>query len=508
MSNNTLLPQNEPRPNAFPTFRRIFSWRVLRGILFVFLCLVTLLALVWAEESWRGARAWDKCRRALEAKGEKLDLAAFIPPPVPPEQNFTATPLLTNTVARIEGTNPVSIFLNGTKNTPSLGNWQIALPADLSGWQAYFRKGTNYPVRSQPQSPAADVLLALGKYDAELKELKAASQRPYAQFVVPWERSYMAPLTHLSVLKSIAQTARLRALAELDAGQPDRALDDLKLCFCLADTLKGEPELIAYLVRMAVLQSALQPIWEGLDQGRWTEAHLASLQKELAAVDFMTDQIRVVRGERAFANQCIALLISGHFKITQLLDSSDPDPYLSRRVVLFTPRGLLRQNQVKINLMAQDMIDTMQAAVGARGVYRPIDLSRFAEWEQRLARTTPYNILAKTLIPAYAKVVHRTQQAQTGIDLALVACALERYRLARGEYPARLEALAPAYLERVPQDVVTGGPLNYRKTPGGRFVLYSVGENRVDDGGEVHLNKNKTGADRGAGDWVWRYRGD
>jgi hypothetical protein len=177
-------------------------------------------------------------------------------------------------------------------------------------------------------------------------------------------------------------------------------------------------------------------------------------------------------------------------------------------VVLFTPRGLLRQNQVKINLMAQDMIDTMQAAVGARGVYRPIDLSRFAEWEQRLARTTPYNILAKTLIPAYAKVVHRTQQAQTGIDLALVACALERYRLARGEYPARLEALAPAYLERVPQDVVTGGPLNYRKTPGGRFVLYSVGENRVDDGGEVHLNKNKTGADRGAGDWVWRYRGD
>ena len=66
-----------------------------------------------------------------------------------------------------------------------------------------------------------------------------------------------------------------------------------------------------------------------------------------------------------------------------------------------------------------------------------------------------------------------------------MAIALERYRLAHGEYPDSLDALAPQFIAKVPHDVIGGQPLHYRRTSDGQFVLYSVGWNETDDGGVV-----------------------
>ena len=69
-------------------------------------------------------------------------------------------------------------------------------------------------------------------------------------------------------------------------------------------------------------------------------------------------------------------------------------------------------------------------------------------------------------------------------DLLLTGLALAEYRARRGEYPERLEALAPDYLDAVPNDrfLPTPTPLTYRRHENG-FSLYSVGRNGVDDGG-------------------------
>jgi len=92
--------------------------------------------------------------------------------------------------------------------------------------------------------------------------------------------------------------------------------------------------------------------------------------------------------------------------------------------------------------------------------------------------------------------------AQSNMDLARVACALERYRLAQGGYPESLEVLAPQYIDKLPHDIINGQPLNYRRTDGGNYIVYSVGWNEKDDGGVVVLNKNGV-VDRDQGDWVW-----
>ena len=75
-----------------PYLHRLLSWRVMRRWLFVAACLATLIGLFYAVEDWRGRRAWEKCRRELEAKGAVLDWSAYIPAPVLDEENVFKAP--------------------------------------------------------------------------------------------------------------------------------------------------------------------------------------------------------------------------------------------------------------------------------------------------------------------------------------------------------------------------------------------------------------------------------
>jgi len=95
---------------------------------------------------------------------------------------------------------------------------------------------------------------------------------------------------------------------------------------------------------------------------------------------------------------------------------------------------------------------------------------------------------------------------QASVDMARTAIALERHRLALGEYPETLDALAPRFMAAVPHDVIGGQPLKYRREAGGRFTLYSIGWNEKDDGGVMVFTKGTTPRlDLGQGDWGWQY---
>lgn len=107
-------------------------------------------------------------------------------------------------------------------------------------------------------------------------------------------------------------------------------------------------------------------------------------------------------------------------------------------------------------------------------------------------------------MPAFGAATGRFANGQNAVDMARVAIALERYRLAHGEYPESLDALTPQFIAKLPHDIINGQPLHYRRTSDGQFVLYSVGWNETDDDGEVGLNENGS-VDRDKGDWVWQY---
>ena len=82
-----------PIPSLFRRFIRwLFGWRTVRRGLVGLAGFATLIAIFYTEEDWRGKRAWENCKRDLEAKGAVLDWDKFIPPPVPDDQNFFKAP--------------------------------------------------------------------------------------------------------------------------------------------------------------------------------------------------------------------------------------------------------------------------------------------------------------------------------------------------------------------------------------------------------------------------------
>lgn len=80
-----------PKANPAPLDMELHWWRwtlLVAGV-------ATIVASFYAEENWRGRRAWQRCRTQLEAKGATVDWRAYIPPPIREGDNFFAAPNMT-----------------------------------------------------------------------------------------------------------------------------------------------------------------------------------------------------------------------------------------------------------------------------------------------------------------------------------------------------------------------------------------------------------------------------
>ncbi len=493
------------------TTRRFLHWlahgRTPRVIGFVFFCLITLIILVLAEENWRGRRALDKFQKEWEAKGERFDLASFLPKSVPRDQNFAMTPFLAplldyefvqgGMVLRdsngVERAKSVSIYRgeDPERKAPLHGNWMRGQFCDLKAWQAFYSGNTNFPANPQPQDPAHAVLFALKAYDPVLTELRAASHRPYASFPIHYDEGFGVILSHLTVVKAVAQVAQLRALAELEAGQSEEALADVNLGLYMAQSLRTEPLLISHLVRISILQYQIQPVWEGLARHRWTEAQLEALQKFLGSFNLLEDYGASLRGERACDGQALV----------QMRRGNNPGWDLPKLPRLLMPNCWLYQNELVIDRVYQEVYLPIVDAAQRRVYPDKCDTNAVASV---LGKRNPYNLLAWMVMPDFLKASIRFARGQTALDQAVVACALERYRLTNTQLPDTLAALVPRFLDKVPTDIIDGRPLHYRPGPDGAYVLYSVGWNKTDDGGEIVLTRGTTpSVDFQRGDWVW-----
>lgn len=482
-----------PRSTTLRPFRWLFRWRTLRWVLLGFASLATLIALVVTVENWRGRRAWEAFRKEWEAKGERFDLASFIPGPVPDDQNFAMTPFFAPILEfekRMANSEPgltnapqksLEIYTTGHNYSAVFGAQKKSELTDLSEWQKYYRADTNIVYASEAQTPAKDVLFALERFNPVLTELREASRRRYAVFPLHLDRNPMVPILHLGQVKSVLPLLRLRVVALLAEGRRKEALEDVRLGFRLADSLRPEPFLISALVRIAILTTCVDTVWEGLARHQWTDAELVELQQLLGSINLLADYGNVMRGERAGS---IAMMswIGGY-----------------RHVM----KGLLDQNKVRISSLYQlEMLPLVDAPKHRVHPTRADQLTNAPGFK----RVTPYNFMARLLIPAVGKACEKTARAQALIDQALVACALERYRLANGRYPDELKSIVPAFIQSIPPDVATGEPLHYRRIDDKQFLLYSVGWNQKDDGGTTALGPGKSRSpDDRSGDWVWRY---
>ncbi|MGO8676919.1 MAG: hypothetical protein ACLQVX_13735 [Limisphaerales bacterium] len=493
-------------------------------------CLAALAALFYAEEDWRGWHSWSRFKETWEARGEHFTLAEVVPPPVPDEQNFAMTPIafssygqvLTRTGKLIPAEKRDEHFAIRMRMAPTpdsitptncVGDRVKGTFTRLEGWQDYYRdlaaRTNAFPVPAQPRSAAEDVLAALSRYDGVIEELRAANRLPCSRFPLNYdsESPILIHLPHLAPLKGCAQVLQLRCLAELQNGQPDKALEDARFALQLTEKVRNEPILISHLVRIAMVQLMLQPIWEGLAQHKWSDAHLVALDAELAKLDFPSAWRLGMKGELGGQGDEIQLLRRQPGRCRELegltdLSGSRIDPGLACGLfVRLIPSGWFYQNQYRCARMMEDYY--IPLADVSRGTFAP-DLARRGDAVLAAETKGPFNVYSKLMLPSLGTAARRFAYGQASVDLARAAIALERCRLARGEFPVNLDSLAPQFIAKVPHDVIGGQPLRYRREPDGLFVLYSIGWNQTDDGGVAGFNENGS-VEIQSGDWVWRY---
>ena len=301
-------------------------------------------------------------------------------------------------------------------------------------------------------------------------------------------------------MKRCGQLFQLRILAELENGQSEKALDDVKLLWHVTDSVRDQPFLISHLLRIAMMTITLQPVYEGMAQRRWSDAQLMELERELAKMDFLADFQLAMKGEIICAIHSMEKQrITREYKTVD--DSSGTNKIITVSMRL-TPSAFFYQNELAFAQMHQQYI--LPLVDQTNRIIAPAALRRAqAAVQVQLKQYSPYKVQALMTFPALNAAVKRFAFAQASVDLTRVACALERYRLAHGEYPESLDALSPQFIEKLPHDVIDGQPLHYRRTDGGKFLLYSVGWNETDDGGQVAFTKSGS-VDREKGDWVWK----
>jgi hypothetical protein len=515
-------------PSLFPSFRRLFrwafSWRMIRRALIVVVAALTLLALTYAIIDWRGLRTWQAYKNQLTARGVQLDFEAFVPPTVPDDQNFTMTPFLAplfdyNPLPLQPGqnsrrdTNRFERVIRFADNAGSGGDERSGAIGgaheDFGQWLAML-KGEKEPAAStiatrDQKAVASELLKALDQFKPVLTELRQASRRPYARFNVRYDEDdpWAILLPHLQVVRRISALLLMRASAELTLGDTAAAFDDLNFMFFLAHSIEHEPFVVSHLVRLGLLNNARIVVWQGLASHQWSDAQLQAIQDQLQPLALVRDLKRPLAAERAASDLTFGLFRDRGDRsrfFSDLTGASGFDTFLFG----LAPRGWLYFEQISYHQLLDEYV--LPGFDGENGRVHPsIIEAKQRELEgllkARFSCVWNHRVMSRMLLPSLSKCFQRTALAQTGVSEALIACALERHRLANGRYPDNLQALIPAFLLSLPRDVFTGEPLKYRLENDGRFLLYSIGWNEKDDGGAVIAGASDQHL--AEGDWVW-----
>jgi len=577
------------------------GWRILRRCLVGLAVCLTLIGLFYTEENWRGQRAWDNCKRALQAQGVNLDWNSYIPAPVPDDQNVFGVPEmqqwftgrgateLWKKLSSYPGSGPTStsdsliveshapatnarlvvaeltIGLPGT-NVPSrrgasVFQWgdpqakpEVArLIKDALGPVATDPVGVDFMLRSPEEirpaqimlqcqtaptekellqflptpiantaHPSADktqvesngnssyklTMLTPGtvaeflkwseQLEPELALIHMALQRPQMRMNGDYSAPYEVPIPNFVTVRSTVQRLATMARCHLLAGKPEEALRDLTLMHDLCRLDTNQPiTLVGAMINVAVRGLFAATIADGLRWQAWRQPQLAALEEQLKTINLLAPVKQAFEMERV--SGCHILETEPLTRIAKHLfnTSGQAASWRNREDIVLaglTPRGWAYQNAVTVANLLPDTIASLNPAS------RIVSPDKASAAEQKLhavlSHSSPYTFIAVIRVPNFSKALQTTARNQTMLDQARIACALERYRLAHGEYPETLDALAPQFLAAIPHDIIGGQPLHYRRAADGAFILYSVGWNGQDDGGVP----GKTAAD---GDWVW-----
>jgi hypothetical protein len=324
---------------------------------------------------------------------------------------------------------------------------------------------------------------------------KQASEKPYCW----WKREAKdkllldARLPDLAPLKNITRMMVWQSRLKAYNGHIEEAFDDLLACYRAGRHFKGPRLLIEQLVGMDIQNPSTQSVLDILNNQEVDSQLLKNLQirlEELMAEDTYTVNYKVERFcvpdflQRCYTDNGRG---SGHMIPGQLAKFMHGVEGVDTPEGLFLPSlaiSVASANRREMSREFEKIYSTFQeeAYKTPWQLHKEnVDLEMgLADWSTlKQVRYWPAYYLMPGL---WGEAAYRNKM-QT--EAVITTLAITRFKQSTGGYPENLEELVTAgYLKKIPLDSFSDKPLVYKKTDD-NFILYSVGLNFKDDGGEV-----------------------
>lgn len=459
----------------------------------------------------------------LKAKGEPMELAQVIPPPVPPEQN--SAPIFLKAAALLTTNDDV---LN---NNPPPNMRGVAPGKAMVGWmQPEIRN-------SDATNSWEEIKKALEQNGEALNVLVQITNSSLFNFNLQYTQRFEMQLTHLSLEKKAAQRLAANAIYDLRSDDSNSVVKYFRVIFTLVNGTHDERTAISQLVRIAIAQIGFAATWELLQSPNLTEEQLAGLQIECGHLEFIQAAQFVLPLEREGGEDSLAKWrgsnteIQHYFdlqkKVQEAMGNSDEDDSegsiwnkAKTKAKVFLWRYWWSYSDELRSLKGYEVLmDSLRLADATHFfknalIVQDRELNQLgisqlrSSFDSIFSGQTDFHSMMSESIVTLGGVIRKVMRVEAAKQATVTAIALKRYQLKHGNYPKDLNSLVPEFVSTVPLDPVDGKPLRYRPNNDGTFLLYSVGENGVDDGGNPSLEKGVTSStfywqNNRALDWVW-----
>jgi hypothetical protein len=438
-------------------------------------------------------------KQSLVARGEKLTIFECMPAASGPGENGFGD--LSSAMAKVAS---AAIAENAPSALLSVAPGKVWIVRDLKEWPKSFSRNETNRCTWQMVEEGLDASRE------PLEEARVAIHKPHINGPVNYSLVNFTLMPGLMTTRRAGQCFNASALVNLERGQFPGAVIDIATQLRLGQGVREDVMILNQLVSYAITTMALGPTWQALQQPNPTEAALLQLQQAWETNDFFGPALRALEMERAMyidalqqgreSGAIAAKVVAGASDSgvgtaggTQSLDDLTQD-FGEKSTQLLT-RGLFiplwqftwsyedERNHLEVIQTVLDAGRKAQREQSIRPVRSAIEaLGRTREHQTGYDRLR--HVTSNQAADVFGHFLERVAQLQAQRALAVTAIALKRYQLRTGHPPPNLAALTPDFLKAVPLDIFDGEPLRYRIREDGSFLLYSIGKDSVDNGGD------------------------
>jgi len=352
-------------------------------------------------------------------------------------------------------------------NLPLMGRCSNAIPVPLTK--------RDYPWRVEDYKGSAphtweDLAKVMRQREPMLRRLQALAREEIPEYG-------MGEKTPIFGFISMARWLCADALSALRQGSRTTALEDMESITDFALFRSLEKDFIPQLGRIAVISIGLGATWEILQSAEWTEQDLVRIQAAWERVSPLQAIEAAMEGELAFADEMEPemrkVMPAGNAMLGQL-DATDD--------VLFIMQCALTHCE------AARALQKGESWIALKPGLEQTQLKAGSKLNSRYRHQ-----LLRLFLPKFSEFFANGVNAEAARQLLLSDVAIRRFKLCHnGTPPTAFRELSPDFLDVANgHDPFSGEDLQYCTNPDGSYLLYSVGIDGVDNGGDFSVEQGQ-----------------